>query len=51
MDLVCVAGAADMKRAPKCITVTRQPVINANKMKGPYQKRQTQTWAVCEQKR
>lgn len=35
----------------KCITVTRQPVINANKMKGPYQKRQTQTWAASEQKR
>lgn len=50
MDPVCVAGAADMNRAPKCITVTRQPVINANKMKGPYQKRQTQTWAVSEQK-
>lgn len=49
MDPVCVAGAADMNRATKCITVTRQPVINANKMKGPYQKRQTQTWAVPEQ--
>lgn len=51
MDLVCVAGAADMKRGPKCITVTRQPVINASKMKGPYQKRQTQTWVAYEQKR
>lgn len=45
---VCRRGRADMNRAPKCITVTRQPVINANKMKGPYQKRQTQTWAVSE---
>lgn len=51
MGPVCVAGAGAMNRAPKCITVTRQPVINANKMKGSYQKRQTQTWAVSEQKR
>lgn len=43
MDPVCVAGAAGMKRAPECITVARQPVINVNKMKGPYQKKQTQT--------
>lgn len=36
MEPVCVAGAADMNRAAKCITV-----INANKMKGSYQRRQT----------
>lgn len=48
MDPVCVAGAAGMKRAPECITVARQPVINVNKMKGSYQRRQTQTRAEAE---
>ena len=38
MGPVCFTGAADMNRALKCISVTRQPVINANKMKGPLSK-------------
>lgn len=43
MDPVCVAEAVGMHKTPECITETRQPLINVNKMKGAYQKRQTQT--------
>ena len=38
MDPVCGAGATDLNKAPECIAVTCQPVINANRMKGALSK-------------
>lgn len=38
---VCVAGAAGMNVTPERINEACQPLINVNRMKGSYQKRQT----------
>lgn len=40
---VCVAGAAGMNVTPERISEARQPLINVNRMKGSYQRRQRQT--------